>query len=83
MWSHTKNDTLLLKQFLLSVGGITYNWYRTLHRVVIPIWMVMEQQFLNEQSTFWHNSEFLRNIVANEIGRIDHIPWNHVPYDQK
>lgn len=42
----------------------------------------MEECFLREQPTYQHNPEFLRNVAANEIERVDPIPWNPVPNDQ-
>lgn len=46
------------------------------------MWMAIEKQFLKELSTFEHNPEFLRNITANEIGRIDNSLWNPILDDQ-
>lgn len=43
---------LLLKEFTSYVGGIAYDWYHTLHGIVIHTWMVIEESFLKEQSTF-------------------------------
>lgn len=42
----------------------------------------MEELFLREQLTYPHNPEFLRNVVENEIGRIEDISWNPIPDDQ-
>lgn len=42
----------------------------------------MEERFVQEQVTHRHNLEFLVNVIANEIGRIEHIPLNTVPNDQ-
>lgn len=44
--------------------------------------MVMEERFLRDQATYWHNLGFLRNDVANEIGRINCNPSNPALGDQ-
>lgn len=33
--------------------------------------------------TYWHNLEFLRNIAADEIGRVDHLSLNTIPVNKK
>lgn len=70
-----ENDALLLKRFPLSLGRIAYDWYRTLHGMIISTWEAMEKLFLKEQSTYRHNPEFLRNITENAIGRIEEVLW--------
>lgn len=43
---------------------------------------MIKEQFLSEQMTSWHNQEILQSILANEIGRVNHVPWNAVPNDK-
>lgn len=43
-WEITaNNDVILLKQFSLSLGGIPFGWYYTLHGIVIPTWSTMKK----------------------------------------
>lgn len=37
------NNALLLKQFLLSLGGTRVDWYYTLHRTMTPMCVRMEK----------------------------------------
>lgn len=41
-----ENDSLILKQFPLFLGGIAYDWYRTLHEITILTQATMEERFL-------------------------------------
>lgn len=57
------------KQFSLSLRGITYNCCRALHGMVILTWAMMEKQLLQDQLTYWHTLEFLRNEAIHNIRR--------------
>lgn len=63
-----KNDTSLLKQFLLSLRGIVYEWYRTLYGITISTWAIGEEGFL-------------KNMFIKDKRRIKHIPWDPSPDD--
>lgn len=41
----------------------------------------MEERFLQEQHTYWHNPEFLMNMTVNDTGTIDHTLWDSIPED--